>query len=130
MNDLRETRMKFSRIYEFNRCEDGTLLVECILDENVTRDLIDHFRNFGTLKLTGNLIQPFYTFETDGLLVKGVIGDCGMYLQSRKEDLDISLSNLREILAKYSPGERIAVTDRCSSEGDFLWIIEGSHEKW
>lgn len=96
--------MQIIKTAGYKRCIDGTILKECTLDGEVTRDMVAYLGNFGTTKVLGNLKQPFFSFAKEGLFtIKGMIGDTCLYVRFRKEHMEISGDLLYGMIAYYDP---------------------------
>ncbi len=98
--------MQIVKTAGFKRCIDGTILKECTLDGEVTREMVAYLGNFGTTKVLGNLKQPFFSFAKEGLFtIKGMIGDTCLYVRFRKEYMEISADLLDGMITHYDPDQ-------------------------
>jgi hypothetical protein len=89
---------------KFKRCVDGTVMKEYLVDEEVTRELISHFKGFGTVKVTDNLKQPFFSFfKEDYFTVKGMVGDSTLYVRYLEDHMEESHELLSTILEQWAP---------------------------
>jgi|GEM_PF-1710653 len=98
--------MQIVKTAGFKRCIDGTVLKECTLDGEVTREMVAYLDNFGTTKVLGNLKQPFFSFAKEGLFtIKGMVGDACIYVRFKKEYMEISVDLLYGMIAHYDPDQ-------------------------
>ncbi len=96
--------MQILKTNMFKRCVDGTVLKEYLVDTEVTRELVSYFGEFGTVKILGNLKQPFFSFsKKDYFNVKGMVGDQVLYVRYREEHREESFELFTTILEQWTP---------------------------
>ena len=96
--------MQVLKTNKFKRCVDGTILKEYLVNEDVTREILVHFGEFGTVKILDNLKQPFFSFsKEDYFSVKGMVGDRCLYVRYHEEHLEESHELFNTILEQWSP---------------------------
>jgi len=115
--------MQIVKTAGFKRCIDGTILKECTLDGEVTREMVAYLDNFGTTKVLDNLKQPFFSFAKEGLFtIKGMIGDTCLYVRFRKEYMEISGDFLYGMIAHYDPDQPSIEAVRALEQSVFAQI--------
>jgi len=98
--------MQILKTNKFKRCVDGTVLKEYSVDEEVTRDLLTYFGEFGTVKILDNLKQPFFSFSKEKYFsIKGMVGDQTLYVRYHEEHMEESLGLFTSMLEQWVPGE-------------------------
>jgi hypothetical protein len=95
--------MQVLKTNKFKRCVDGTILKEYLVNEDVTRELLIHFGEFGTVKILDNLKQPFFSFLIeDYFSVKGMVGDRCLYVRYHEKHLEESHELFTIILEQWA----------------------------
>ncbi len=85
---------------------DGTILKEYLVSEDITREILVHFEEFGTVKILDNLKQPFFSFsKEDYFSVKGMVGDRCLYVRYHEEHIEESHGLFTSMLETWSPTE-------------------------
>jgi hypothetical protein len=103
---LRGYTMQILKTNKFKRCVDGTVLKEYSVDEEVTRELLAYFGEFGTVKVLDNLKQPFFSFsKEDYFSIKGMVGDQTLYVRYQEEHFEESHELFTTMLEQWAPGE-------------------------
>jgi hypothetical protein len=97
--------MQILKTNKFKRCVDGTVLKEYSVDEEVTRELLTYFGEFGTVKVLENLKQPFFSFSKEEYFsIKGMVGDQTLYVRYYEEHMEESHELFTTMLEQWAPG--------------------------
>lgn len=87
---------------------DGTVLKEYSVDEEVTRELLAYFGEFGTVKVMDNLKQPFFSFSKEEYFsIKGMVGDQTLYVRYHEVHLEESHALFTTMLEQWVPGKQV-----------------------
>ena len=90
---------------KFKRCVDGTVLKEYAIDEEVPREHLTCFGEFGTVKVLDNLKQPFFSFtKEDYFSIKGMVEDRSLYVRYHQKHFEESQEMFTTMLANWVPG--------------------------
>jgi len=98
--------MQILKTNKFKRCVDGTVLKEYSVDEEVTKELLTYFGEFGAVKILDNLKQPFFTFSKEAYFsIKGMVGDRSLYVRYHEEHIEEAQELFTTMLEQWTPGE-------------------------
>ena len=87
---------------------DGTVLKEYLVDEEITRETLSYFEDYGKVKILENLKQPFFSFlKEEYFSIKGMVGDQTLYVRYHEEHIDESYELFTTMLAKWVPGSPV-----------------------
>ncbi len=78
-----------------SKCKDDSLVKEYVLISPVDDQDINTLEKYGEVSLKGIGENILYSFSSDILSVKGMIGDTVIYVTHRRED-DLAVKNMME----------------------------------
>lgn len=100
--------MQIVKTNKFKRCVDGTVLKEYSVDEEVTREFLTYFGEFGTVKVMDNLKQPFFSFSKEEYFsIKGMVGDQILYVRYHEEHIEEAHELFTTLLEQWVPGTQV-----------------------
>jgi len=89
--------MRITKVKPSSKCKDGSLVKEYLLNSPIDHQDIENLHGMGDVilkNLGGNVL---FTFSSDILILKGMIGDTVVYATHRKEDTEVVDTMINEL---------------------------------
>ena len=94
--------MQIEKTNKFKRCVDGTILKEYLVDGEVTRECLQYFGEFGTVKVLESIRQPFFSFTKEGYFnIKGMVGDRTLYVRYQGERMEEATELFVDMIGRW-----------------------------
>lgn len=81
--------MRIIKINPSSKCKDGSLVKEYSLISPVVGTDITTLKDHGEVILKDIGGNQLFTFSSNGITIKGMVGDTVIFVTHKKEDLDI-----------------------------------------
>ena len=89
--------MRITKVKPSSKCKDGSLVKEYLLNSPVDHEDIVKLEGIGGVILKDLGGNELFTFSSDILTLKGMIGDIVVYATHRKEETEAVAAMMNEI---------------------------------